>query len=301
MKGFVRFGRVQGGVLAAVALVCAWAPGVAQAQDTLEGEVISAYVQEFADLGSLTLSCDPGTNSGSATFSAEARPGEAAAGAATGPYPVTAVESGSLEFTGGVITRFDVSFEIFSGDNTISGTKALAPGVVGRASCVALSPAESGIVLTFSAPLRYEATINGVTTTGDAAFSGQCGSTPSNDSCALQEGFGPADGVQQCADGSDNDEDSRTDFPADPGCETALDESESPDPDPTPKPACSDGIDNDGDGVSDGADPGCESADDPSEVDPVVGRRARTSARRTASRTIPRWDSRTRASACRTS
>ena len=34
----------------------------------------------------------------------------------------------------------------------------------------------------------------------------------------------------QCSDGTDNDEDERIDFPADPGCEGANDESEDPDP-----------------------------------------------------------------------
>lgn len=46
----------------------------------------------------------------------------------------------------------------------------------------------------------------------------------------------------QCSDGSDNDSDGWTDYPADPGCTSLTDNSESP------NPQCSDLVDNDGDG-----------------------------------------------------
>ena len=74
--------------------------------------------------------------------------------------------------------------------------------------------------------------------------------------------------LAQCADGLDNDGDALTDYPADPGCESATDESESPDP----AKQCADGLDNDGDALVDfGSDPGCESATDDSEApDPAV-------------------------------
>jgi hypothetical protein len=42
----------------------------------------------------------------------------------------------------------------------------------------------------------------------------------------------------------------------------------SPPPPPPPQPACSDGIDNDGDGLTDLADPGCANASDTDETDP---------------------------------
>jgi CSLREA domain-containing protein len=68
----------------------------------------------------------------------------------------------------------------------------------------------------------------------------------------------------QCSDLQDNDGDGLIDYPADPGCESATDDSESPDPPPPPQ--CSDLADNDGDGLIDyPADPGCESATDDSE------------------------------------
>jgi len=56
-----------------------------------------------------------------------------------------------------------------------------------------------------------------------------------------------------CDDGMDNDADGLVDFPADPGCFYAGDTSERPD--------CSDGVDNDGDGLVDWpADPQCGNA-----------------------------------------
>ena len=53
----------------------------------------------------------------------------------------------------------------------------------------------------------------------------------------------------RCSDGADNDGDGLVDYPADPGCGSPNDDSENP--------ACDDGIDNDGDGLKDLADPGC--------------------------------------------
>ena len=61
--------------------------------------------------------------------------------------------------------------------------------------------------------------------------------------------------LPQCADGVDNDFDGRVDFGFDPDCRSAADDDErSP-------PACRDGVDNDGDGLVDLDDPGCQ--DDP--------------------------------------
>jgi hypothetical protein len=69
----------------------------------------------------------------------------------------------------------------------------------------------------------------------------------------------------QCADGRDNDGDTLTDFPADPGCASAQDNDET---DPPPPPACDDNLDNDGDGKIDfPVDPGCSSASDTDETD----------------------------------
>ncbi|MGK0359186.1 MAG: cysteine-rich repeat protein, partial [Bradymonadia bacterium] len=66
-----------------------------------------------------------------------------------------------------------------------------------------------------------------------------------------------------CDDNIDNDDDGNTDFPADPGCESAEDDDETS---PDPLPACADGIDNDDDELVDFPDDlDCEAAFDDSE------------------------------------
>ena len=70
--------------------------------------------------------------------------------------------------------------------------------------------------------------------------------------------------VFECGDGLDNDGDSLTDYPDDPGCESALDDDET-----DPLAQCEDGVDNDSDGNIDyPADLGCDSADDDDETGP---------------------------------
>ena len=69
-------------------------------------------------------------------------------------------------------------------------------------------------------------------------------------------------GLPQCSDGSDNDGDGLTDYPNDPGCSDPTDNDE------TDPPQCSDTSDNDGDGFIDMADPGCSSPSDNDETDP---------------------------------
>ncbi len=67
-----------------------------------------------------------------------------------------------------------------------------------------------------------------------------------------------------CSDGLDNDGDGLTDFPDDPGC---LDHSSA-----IESPQCDDGVDNDGDGATDfGEDPHCFAAHDPLEKNSVGG------------------------------
>jgi len=66
----------------------------------------------------------------------------------------------------------------------------------------------------------------------------------------------------QCSDGIDNDGDGLVDL-QDPGCSNAGDDNETDDPFPTTQ--CSDGIDNDGDGLIDLADPDCVNTQDDDE------------------------------------
>ncbi|MFB9726361.1 choice-of-anchor P family protein [Haloechinothrix salitolerans] len=65
----------------------------------------------------------------------------------------------------------------------------------------------------------------------------------------------------ECSDGVDNDGDKKTDFPEDPGCDSAEDDSEAPNPE------CSDGVDNDGDKKVDSDDPECHTDGDPTNPD----------------------------------
>jgi len=70
--------------------------------------------------------------------------------------------------------------------------------------------------------------------------------------------------LPQCSDGKDNDGDGLIDFPDDPGCNSANADDESH----APWPQCEDGRDNDGDGKIDFPDdPGCPVANQDSEVD----------------------------------
>ncbi len=75
--------------------------------------------------------------------------------------------------------------------------------------------------------------------------------------------------IAYCNDGVDNDLDTFTDYPFDPGCATPSDDAEDF---PNPITACSNGTDDDGDGFTDftGGDAGCEAASDNSEIDECV-------------------------------
>ena len=71
--------------------------------------------------------------------------------------------------------------------------------------------------------------------------------------------------LAQCLNGLDDDEDGRTDYPSDPGCESRDDRDEQ---DGDEFPVCADDEDNDGDGLIDYPnDPGCISAGADDEVD----------------------------------
>jgi hypothetical protein len=70
----------------------------------------------------------------------------------------------------------------------------------------------------------------------------------------------------QCSDGADNDGDGLVDYPEDPGCSSTSDNDEYNAPPQSYQ--CSDGVDNDGDGLIDyPEDPGCLSTSDNDEYD----------------------------------
>ena len=73
----------------------------------------------------------------------------------------------------------------------------------------------------------------------------------------------------ECNDGVDNDGDSLSDYPNDPGCMNTSDDDETS---PVPLPQCANGIDDDGDGDIDfGMDTGCSSAADDDETCTLFG------------------------------
>ena len=85
----------------------------------------------------------------------------------------------------------------------------------------------------------------------------------SNAPADCDDGGGQPPPAAQCDDGLDNDGDGLTDFPADPGCTDASDDDET---DAPPVAQCADGIDNDKDGLIDFPDdPGCVNANDNNE------------------------------------
>ncbi|MEZ4156446.1 MAG: hypothetical protein R3B52_00510 [Candidatus Paceibacterota bacterium] len=69
-----------------------------------------------------------------------------------------------------------------------------------------------------------------------------------------------------CSDGIDNDSDGSADYPSDPGCASADDNSEAD----NAQNACENGEDDDGDGLVDMNDPGCASPSDDDETDPIA-------------------------------
>ncbi|MBA3395957.1 MAG: hypothetical protein H0T89_25220 [Deltaproteobacteria bacterium] len=73
--------------------------------------------------------------------------------------------------------------------------------------------------------------------------------------------------VAECLDGLDNNADGRTDFPADPGCDSFSDDTEATVCPGAGCPICSDGVDNDGDGATDyPADQSCLAASSTNEA-----------------------------------
>ena len=92
-------------------------------------------------------------------------------------------------------------------------------------------------------------------------------SNTTNNHLLFVDGGGAPPPTYVCSNGLDDDGDGLVDYPADPGCSGATDDDEYNPPAPTY--ACSNGLDDDGDGKVDyPADPGCSSATDNDEYNP---------------------------------
>ena len=85
---------------------------------------------------------------------------------------------------------------------------------------------------------------------------------PSDPGCSSRRDTSEYDPNVQCDDGSDNDGDSYADYPSDPGCASVTDTNEH-----NSAVQCDDGLDNDGDGATDySSDAGCSSPTDTDET-----------------------------------
>jgi hypothetical protein len=75
--------------------------------------------------------------------------------------------------------------------------------------------------------------------------------------------------LPECSNGVDDDDSGATDWPQDPGCHAASDATEALSL-TNPIPHCNDGVDNDGDGLVDMLDAGCSDPNDIDEDGPAV-------------------------------
>jgi hypothetical protein len=216
---------------------------------SLEGET---FVQGGpGDPGGIQVTnyqCNPAGTS-SASFSA--------AGTATGPYPGTFTETGTVTW-GPVqglpntnnVTSFQAQFTISSPNGTVTGTKSLVTNPPPSTAGAVCFPDEGKVAILESA-LTYQASIS--SPAGNGTDQGtthvQFGMCPDPQSCgtiggiagnAFREDFVLSQPLPaaQCSDGIDNDGDGFVDYPADPGCTSASDTTESPDPVPTSTEQC---------------------------------------------------------------
>jgi len=120
-------------------------------------DTIPPLTTEFLDLhvtaltGSATLNCQDAGN-GTLTYSA--------LGEATGPYPGTATESGTLVFEDGVIKSFDITFTIDSPAGQVAGTRE--PSFLDTIVCTTVGPAKE---INSILQERYDAEITTLTGT----------------------------------------------------------------------------------------------------------------------------------------
>ena len=241
MGRICRFGpiRVLGAVFGLIWLLAA--PSAANAQSpSLTGEFLSSTT----DATITSFDCD--NTGGTLSFSVS--------GIAAGPYPGTFTETGTVELGArdipipgapgqfrAPILRFEAQFTITSAVGTVTGIKRMtAPSDANFGICnespAGFIPHTAQII---ASVLRYQATLpDGATDRGGTFANFNASSQPTGPTGSLQfrEGFTSDEVIPpspECSDLVDNDNDGRTDYPSDPGCESPTDDSESPDPTPT--------------------------------------------------------------------
>lgn len=159
--------------LSAVIAVLSWLPGAgpAQAETTVQSLTGEMLVQPGAGLPNgvpvSTYDCNP-TGTSTVTFTAT--------GVATGPYPGTFTETGTVVFGPqapfGTVTSFEATFTITSVNGTVTGTKTLQPDA---STAVAFCNQVGGQIV---ADLNYTAQIT--TPSGTATDQGQSNTTQFN-------------------------------------------------------------------------------------------------------------------------
>ncbi len=152
-----------------------------------------------------------------------------------------------------------------AGDSVLCNNFTLIPGQTSQTFTV-----------TFSVPSTYACpgTIENTATVSASSSDPNVG----NNSAAVSTAVSCL--TFQCSDGSDNDSDGATDFPADFSCSSPSDNDET-----LPKAQCQDGLDNDGDNLMDfPSDPGCSSKQDNDEFN--IGTTADVSLTKSAPSTI---------------
>jgi hypothetical protein len=167
MRRFARFLSVSMVAIAAASVGAVPAQGQVALPPSLEGEGFFASEATSSTIGSVDVSgeCDPAPGETfTLTYEAE--------GAATGPYPGTFTESGTVTatlteltvpgFAFGVVTTWNAEFTIDSPVGDVTGTKTLGVSVPFSAFCAG-SPAIPGDFDHARGELSYEATIRPAT------------------------------------------------------------------------------------------------------------------------------------------
>jgi hypothetical protein len=135
------------------------------------------------------------------------------------------------------------------------GTSSLDLSAPALGTYYAIVDGKAGAAGAFDLTIQGYIALGGMCTPGDPTFVCAPGGTCPSGTCV----------ATQCNNGVDDDADGKTDD-FDPGCDSISDDSESPDPSPLPQ--CANMLDDDGDGLVDyPADPGCTRAADNTETD----------------------------------
>ncbi len=173
------------------------------------------------------------------------------------------------------VTQFSFTVNAnLSGSNSSGGSTTIQNDGGGRARFVPMAPGTYTVTEVVPStwtqlsvtPANGVVTVTAGSQCAVVTFKNRQTVASSSSSLSVSSAFSSVVGVPECSDGLDNDSDGVVDYPADPGCTSLSDSSEG---DGTTQ--CQNGVDDDGDGKTDMSDSGCKSAQDNSEVDTAAG------------------------------